>query len=816
MKISYNWLKDYISYLPEPEECAQILTDIGLEVEGNEKYESVKGGMEGVVVGEVLSCEAHPDADSLSITTVNIGEEILPIVCGAPNVAKGQKVAVAKVGTTLYMGDESLTLKKVKIRGEVSEGMICAEDELGIGTDHDGILVLDPATEVGTAASDYFKIERDVVFEIGLTPNRIDGASHYGVARDMAAFLRQEKEVNLILPDVSSFKPDNNNLPFEISIENEDACTRYSGLTISGIELKDSPDWLKNKLKAIGLNPLNNIVDITNFVLHEIGQPLHAFDADKIDGQKVIIKTLKEGTKFISLDEKERILSGEDLMICNQNEGMCIAGVFGGLDSGVTVKTKNIFLESACFHPVSVRKTAKRHMINTDSSFRFERGSDPNITVYALKRAAMLIKEIAGGEISSEIVDVYPNPVPDYEVTLTYDYLNTLIGKEIERSKVKDILGNLDIKIVAETETELNLLVPPYRVDVQRPADVVEEILRIYGYNNISFPQGVRSNLSYSSKPDIEKVNHLSAEFLSNNGFNEIMSNSLTRSAYYETEEVKDDSLVKILNPLSNDLNCMRKTLLFGGLEAIAYNINQKSSDLRFYEFGNTYKINTKVQSENPHRKYHEEAHLGLFISGKNYSENWILTENKKSDYFQLKAYVELFLKRFNLNAVDLAQEESNNAEFSQGLKYFKNKKLIVEFGPVNSSLLKKFEIDQEVFYADFHWNNLLRLLASHKTQFVALNKYPEVRRDLSMILESSVKFEDLRQTALKAERNLLRKVDIFDVYDGDKIEEGKKSYALSFILQDDYKTLTDKQIDKVMQNITGALERELNAQIRS
>lgn len=816
MKISYNWLKDYIDFLPEPEECAQILTDIGLEVEGFEKFESVKGGMEGVVVGEVLSCIPHPNADSLSVTTVNIGSEVLPIVCGAPNVAKGQKVAVAVVGTTLYMGDEELKLKKVKIRGEVSEGMICAEDELGIGTDHDGILVLDPATKVGTPASDYFKIEKDVVFEIGLTPNRIDGASHYGVARDLAAFLKQNREIKLSPPDVSNFKVDNTKNPYEVIIENEEACKRYSGITISNVEVKESPEWLQNKLKSIGQKPINNVVDITNFVLHETGQPLHGFDADKIDGKKVIIKTLAEGTKFVSLDEKERILSDEDLMICNEKEGMCIAGVFGGIDSGVTKNTKNVFLESACFHPVYVRKTAKRQMLNTDSSFRFERGSDPNITVYALKRAAMLIKELTSGEISSEIVDVYPNPVPDFEVTLTYEYLNTLIGKEIERDKVKAILGNLDIKIVKDTDTELELRVPPYRVDVQRPADVVEEILRIYGYNNISFPNGVRSNLSYSMKPDIEKVNHLSAELLSNIGFNEIMSNSLTKSSYYESDDTKDESLVRILNPLSMDLNCMRKTLLFGGLEAVAYNINRKNASLRFFEFGNIYGINTKVQSEDPHKKYHEETHLALFQTGIKYAENWSIKEESKSDFFQLKTYVEILLKRFSLNAVDLVQTESDNKEFSQGLKYSNNNKLLVEFGNVKPELLKEFEIEQEVYYADFHWNNVLKILGSHKTKFVPLNKFPEVRRDLSMVLSQEVKFEDLRQSALKSERKLLRKVDIFDVYDGDKIEKGKKSYALSFSLQDEYNTLTDKQIDKAMWNIAGALERDFGAQIRS
>lgn len=815
MKISYNWLKNYLSELPEPRECEQILTDIGLEVEGMEKTESIKGGLEGVVIAKVMSCKKHPNADKLSITTVDTGSEILPIVCGAPNVATGQKVAVATVGTTLYMDDDSLTLKKVKIRGEVSEGMICAEDELGLGNNHDGIMVLDADAEIGTPAREYFNVESDVVFEIGLTPNRIDGASHYGVARDLAAFLRQEKDVALIRPEVDKFAIDNHDLDISVTVENPEACTRYSGLTLTGINIKESPDWLQNSLKAIGLKPINNIVDITNFVLHETGQPLHAFDADMVKGNKVIVKTLPGGSKFTTLDEMERELHEDDLMICNEKEGMCIAGVFGGIKSGVSDTTTSVFLESACFNPVYVRKTAKRHVLNTDSSFRFERGADPNLTIYALKRAALLMKELADAKISSEIVDVYPEPVSNYQVTLTYDYLYTLMGKIIEKEKVRNILGNLDILIENETEEALFLSVPPYRADVQRPADVVEEILRIYGYNNVEFPHGVRSNLTHQIKPDAEKVNQLFADYLSNNGFNEIMSNSLTKNGYYEEEDQRDPELVKIYNPLSSDLNCMRKTLLFGGLETIAYNRNRKYKDLKIYEYGNIYRINPKVQSDNPHRKYFEEPRLGLFISGKTLPENWN-GEQKTSDFYHLKSYVEQILQKIRLKAEVLGQKEISDFPFSQGLTYSLKGKPIVEFGKIDPSLLKSFEIEEDVFYADFHWNQIIKQLKNYKTTFVPITKYPEVRRDLSMILDKDIAFEDLRQTALKTEKKLLREVSIFDVYEGDKIEKGKKSYALSFILQDEHKTLTDKQIDKVMKNISSQLEKNFTLKIRS
>ncbi len=813
MKISYNWLKDYISDLPSPEETSRILTDTGLEVEGLEKFESIKGGLEGVVIGKVLTCKKHPNADKLSVTTVDVGEDKpLPIVCGAPNVAEGQKVAVARVGTTLYMGNESLTLKRVKIRGEISEGMICAEDELGIGTDHEGIVVLDENAEVGAPASEYFKVENDHLFEIGLTPNRIDGASHIGAARDLAAFFSLEKPVHLNKPDVSDFSIDNTDKTFQVNVEDKTGCIRYSGITISELIVKDSPEWIKNRLKAIGLNPINNIVDITNYVLHETGQPLHAFDAEKVKGEKVMIKTLPEGTVFKTLDEEEIKLSREDLMICNEQEGMCIAGVLGGVDSGVTSSTKSIFLESACFNPLYIRKTAKRHQLNTDSSFRFERGSDPNITLYALKRAAILMKEIAGGKISSEIVDIYPEAVKDFEIKLEFSYLYNLVGKEIEKTKIRNILDHLDIKIAGETQEYLQLSVPPYRVDVQRPADVVEEILRIYGYNNVEFGEGLNSTLSFVEKPDREKVNNLTSEMLSANGFAEMMANSLTAADYYEND---DKDLVRIYNPLSNDLNAMRKNLLYGGLEAIQYNRNRQNPDLKLYEFGNVYFSDPKIKSEDPHKKFREEFHLALFMTGRREKENW-LSSDKMVDFYSLKALVNLILQKMGKNPYDLDIKRFDDDLFDYGLIYNRNGKELLKAGSVSAELREKFDIPIDVFYAEFHWDRMIESLKDHKTQYEPVSKYPEVRRDLSMLLDHKITFEDLRKTALNTEKKILKDLEIFDVYEGDKIEKGKKSYALSFILQDENKTLTDKQIDKVMKKISTALEKELGAQIRS
>ncbi|MGC9343000.1 MAG: phenylalanine--tRNA ligase subunit beta [Bacteroidales bacterium] len=813
MKISYNWLKDYISDLPSPDKTSEILTSIGLEVEGLEKFESVKGGMDGIVIGKVLSCKKHPDADKLSVTTVDIGNgDPLPIVCGAPNVAEGQKVAVATVGTTLYMGDDKLTLKKVKIRGEVSEGMICAEDELGLGEDHTGILVLDENAKVGTPAREYFNIETDYVFEIGLTPNRIDGGSHIGVARDLAAYFRQTKDTELKKPDVSGFKVDNTDLEFDVKVEDSEGCPRYSGISITNLKVEESPQWLKNRLKAIGLNPINNVVDITNYVLHETGQPLHAFDAEKVAGNKVIIKTLNNGTSFTTLDEEERKLSAEDLMICNEKEGMCIAGVFGGIDSGVTESTKAIFLESAYFNPVYIRKTARRHMLSTDSSFRFERGSDPNMTIYAAKRAAMLMQEIAGGKVSSEIVDIYPEKIADFKVSLEYSYLNILVGKVIEKDKVRNILSNLDVKIDRETDDTLELSVPPYRVDVQRPADVVEEILRIYGYNNVEIHESLVSALSYIEKPDSEKINNLVSEMLSANGFSEIMANSLTKADYYVEN---DRDLVKIFNPLSNDLNAMRKTLLYGGLEAIEYNRNRKNPDLKLYEFGNVYFSDPDIKDKDPHKKYSEEYHLGLFLTGKTENENWLSTGDS-FNYYHLKAYVSLILRKLGINPWNLETSEVSRQHFTEGIQYKLEEKEIVSFGIVSRKLCNNFDINTDVLFAEFNWNHILENLKGHKTQYQPVSRYPEVKRDLSMMLDRKVNYDEIRAVALQAERKLLKDLEIFDVYEGDKIEKGKKSYAISFTLQDENQTLKDKQIDKAMNRISSALESKLGAQIRS
>ncbi len=811
MKISYNWLKNYVNTDLTAEEVAKILTNTGLEVEGIEQFESVKGGLDGLVIGKVTSCKKHPNADKLSVTTVDVGTgKELPIVCGAPNVAEGQKVVVATVGTTLYSGDEEFKIKKAKMRGEPSEGMICAEDEIGLGTSHDGIMVLENSAVTGTPAREYFNIETDTVFEIGLTPNRIDGASHIGTARDLAAILKTE----LVKPSVKEFKADNHNLPIEIIVEDKNACPRYTGVTVTNVKVNPSPEWLQNRLKAIGLNPINNIVDISNFVLHETGQPLHFFDADKVEGNKVIIKMLPEGTPFITLDEVERKLSSQDLMICNANNGMCIAGVFGGIKSGVTENTKNIFIESAHFNPVYVRKTAKRHDLHTDASFRFERGSDPNNTKYALKRAALLLKEIAGGEISSEIVDIYPDPVSDYKVELTFKNMKRLIGKEIEKEVVKDILESLDIKIINENDEKLGLEVPTYRVDVRREADVIEEVLRIYGYNNIEISEHVNSSLSYSPKPDKEKIQNNISDMLTANGFNEIMCNSLTKADYYnELESYKADKLVKIFNPLSNDLNVMRQTLLFGGLESIIYNRNRRNQDLKLYEFGNCYYLNGS-ESEEPLEKYDEEKHLALFITGNKTEENWIIKEEPTS-FFTLKTHVENILDRLGFDLNQITSEEYSSDILTEGLKLEFNQKELVHFGILNKKLLKSFDIDTNVYFAEFAWDNVIKLSAKNNIRYTEVSKYPEVRRDLALLLDKPVKFSNIKELAYKTERKLLKKVSLFDVFEGEKLEANKKSYAVSFILQDENKTLTDKQIDKIINNFIRVFEKELNAQIR-
>ncbi len=818
MKISYSWLKEYIKIDLDPKEVATILTDIGLEVEGTETFEKVKGGLEGLVIGEVKSCDKHPEADRLYVTTVDVGTNtILNIVCGAPNVKKGQKVIVAKPGTTLHKDDESYRIKETKIKGIISEGMICAEDEIGMGTSHDGIMILDNDAPAGMPLNEYFSLEKDTVFEIGLTPNRIDAASHFGVARDLAAYLKQNKEVKLNLPDVGRFKTDNNNYQVDIKIENKDACKRYAGVTVTDVRIAPSPDWLQTRLASIGLKPINNIVDITNFILHELGQPLHAFDADKLADRKIIVKNLPEGTVFTTLDGIEHKLSGEDLMICDGKEAVAIGGVFGGLYSGVTDETGNIFIESAYFNPVFVRRTSKRHGINTDSSFHFERGVDPDMTIIALKRAALLMKDLAGGSVSSEVIDIYPEPIKPFKVVLDHKNIDRLTGKHLERNKIRKILASLEINIIDEHQDLITVNVPPYRVDVTREADVIEDILRIYGYNNIEFSENLNSSISYTTKPDRERILDIVSDFLSSNGFYEIMSNSLTKSVYYEKlDSYKSDALVRLYNPLSNDLNVLRQTLLLGGLEAIAYNANRRMNDLRFYESGNCYFFNKKKTMNNPLNNYSEEQHFALFITGNKYEPNWISKE-EKSSYFLLKSYVENILARlgFNINELDIDNPVKKSDIFLDGLSYWQNSDILAEFGIVNSALTEDFDIKENVFYCDIFWDNVIKNLGTHDIEYKELPKYPEVRRDLALLLDMKVTFEQIRELAFKTEKYFLKRINLFDVYTGDKIDKSKKSYAISFILQDEKKTLTDPQIDKIMKGLASVIIKELDAEIR-
>lgn len=817
MNISYKWLKDYIDIDLTPDQLSAILTQIGLETGSIEEVETIRGGLRGLVVGKVLTCEKHPDSDHLSKTTVDVGNgQILPIVCGAPNVAAGQKVIVATVGTTLYDGDKEFQIRKSKIRGEVSEGMICAEDEIGIGTDHSGIIVLPDSAQVGTPAGAYFGVESDYRIEVDLTPNRIDSASHIGVARDLAAFLSKTNTVSWKKPSVDGFSIDDHALEIAVEVENYDACRRYSGLSVTGVQIGESPDWLKNRLRAIGLSPINNVVDISNYVLFETGQPLHTFDADEITGKKVVVQTLPAGEKFTTLDQVERELHPDDLMICNSREGMCIAGVFGGVGSGIKETTRNIFIESACFDPVYVRKTARRHGLNTDASFRFERGTDPNGTVYALKRAAMLIREIAGGKISSEITDLYPAPVEDFKVDVTYAGIKRLIGKDIGADRIKGILHSLEIKIDKESKEGLSLAVPPYRVDVKREADIVEEILRIYGYNNVEIPQKVNASLQYRVKPDPVRIREMMAAALSSLGFHEIWSNSLTKSAYYENcTAFPARAGVKLFNPLSADLNCMRQTLLFGGLEALAYNANRKNSNLRLYEIGNCYFRKDSELTENPLRNYWEEEHLALFVTGRKEEESWALNQSDSS-FFQLKGYVENLLTRLGFPVESLKQTDYSNDLIAAGLSFIApNGNKLAEAGVVQSKLLKKFGIDQPVFHADFLLDQIIPGQKNNKTGFSDLPRFPEVRRDLALLLNKDIRFSALRELAFRTERKLLRKVGLFDVYEGKGIPDDKKSYAVSFILRDDERTLQDNQIDRIMQKLIATFEKELGAQLR-
>ncbi|MGB5990244.1 MAG: phenylalanine--tRNA ligase subunit beta [Marinifilaceae bacterium] len=816
MKVSLHWLKDYLKIDTPTEELCEILTQIGLEVEGLEKYEAIKGGLDKVFIGEVLTCVPHPDSDHLNITTVNVGfEEPLPIVCGAANVAAGEKVVVATVGCVLYDGDESFVIKKSKLRGEPSMGMICAEDELGLGTGHDGIMLLPKDAVVGTPAGDYFDIFRDEIIEIGLTPNRVDGGSHIGVARDLAAFFKQTQDIDYTTPSVEDFKIDNNDLNIEIEVKNPEACVRYSGVSMTGVKVEASPEWLQNRLKAIGLNPINNLVDISNYVLFETGQPLHFFDANKVSGNKVIVQTLAGGTKFTTLDETERELNEKDLMICNDNEPMCIGGVFGGLESGVTENTTNLFIESACFDPVYVRKTARRFGLNTDASFRFERGTDANATIYALKRAAMLVKEICGGAVSSEIKDYYPTKVEFFNVDVKYSRINRLLGKELEKDVIKNILLSLEMIIANEDGDDLLVQVPPYRVDVTREADIIEDILRIYGFNNIEVPVQVQSVLSYAPTPDVYKLRNVVSDILSANGFNEIMNNSLTKAHYYEgMETFSADNTVNIVNPLSSDLNGMRQTLLFGGLESISYNVNRKNPNVRFYEFGRSYFRFEKEDLSHPVKKYFEEEHLGLFISGNKESENWNLKE-EPTNFFQMKSYTELILKKLGFSVERMKIKETDSDLFVEGIAYFQGKIKLVEFGLVNPAQLKKTDVSVPVFYADFNWANIIKEITKNKIRYTPLSKFPAVKRDLALLCDRSTTFAEIKQIANNCEKKLLKSVNIFDIYENDSLGENKKSYAISFTLADDEKTLADKQIDKIMQKLIKSYEKQLGAVLR-
>jgi phenylalanyl-tRNA synthetase beta chain len=809
MRISYNWLKQFIKTDLQSNEIADILTDLGLEVEGVDTYESLKGGLLGVVVGHVITCEKHPDADKLKITTVDIGDGNTPlqIVCGAPNVAVGQKVPVATIGTKLYDKEgNAFEIKKGKIRGQESHGMICAVDELGLGESHDGILILDASLSPGTPAARIFNIECDEVFEIGLTPNRADAMSHMGVARDLRAGLLQRGTTSeLITPSVSNFKVEKRTLKIDIKVEDSKLVPRYCGVTISGVTVKPSPNWLQNRLKAIGLTPKNNIVDVTNYVLHELGQPLHAFDAAQIQGSKVIIKTLPTRTKFITLDDIERSLHEEDLVICDESGPLCLAGVFGGKTSGVTNETSTIFLESAYFNPVSVRKTAKRHTLSTDASFRFERGIDPSITEYALKRAALLIQEVAGGEITSDIIDVYPKRIEDFSVFIHFQKVNRIIGEEIKPETIKKILASLDIKVNSISDAGLGLLIPSYRVDVTREIDVIEEILRVYGYNNVTIPGKLNATVSNSPRTEEYHIQNTIADQLCGLGFNEMMANSLTSPDYIGlSQQLEAEQNVMILNPLSNDLSAMRQSLLFSALEAVAFNNNRRRSDLKLFEFGKTYHKTAEGHLE--------EKHLTLTLTGNRSDESWIKAQ-EKSDFFLIKGYVMAILSRLGIEQKTVAIPVVNDV-FAEGLALAIGKEIIVEFGSIKKTVLKHFDIKQEVVYADFNWGKLQKYI-SNKIKYTDIPKYPEVRRDFALLVDETIQFEQIFNLAKQTEKSVLKQVKLFDVYQGKNLPEGKKSYAVSFILQDDTKTLTDSQIDKIMGKLQSQFESQLGASLR-
>lgn len=808
MKISYNWLKQFIKLDWDAEKTGDLLTDLGLEIEGIEDFVSIKGGLKGVVVGHVIECEQHPNADRLKVAKVDIGTHgIVQIVCGAPNIAINQKVPVATIGTTLYDENGSpWKIKKGKIRGEESHGMICAEDELGLGKNHEGIMVLNNDLIPGTLCSTIFNIENDQVFEIGLTPNRADAMSHWGVARDLkAGLLRNNVSLELITPSNSSFRVENRTHKIDVQVDKNHLAPRYCGVTISGIKVIESPQWLQNRLKAIGLTPINNIVDITNYVLHELGQPLHAFDSSKISGDKVVVKTVKKGTKFTTLDGLERELHEDDLMICDIEKPMCIAGVFAGIDSGVTDVTESIFLESAYFNPVSIRKTAKRHGLNTDASFRFERGIDPNITEYALMRASLLITEIAGGEITSDVVDIYPKKIKDHQVILNFENTTNLIGEEIPRETIKEILTSLEIKINNVTEAGLGMTIPAYRNDVTREADVIEEILRVYGYNNIQFTEKLKASISSNQIVEDYQIQNKISNQLTALGFHEMMGNSLTSPKYIElSDNLSSNHNVEMLNPLSNDLSIMRQSMLFNALEALIYNVNRKNSNVKLFEFGKTYH-NFKEGRQEP-------KHLSIIVSGLKNNENW--TQNsQKSNFFYFKGIVSALLERLGITY--FSETETKNPIFSEGLAYQIGDKCLVDYGIITKNIASNFDIDSEVFYADFKWDNILEQIVTENFKLKTIPKFPKVKRDLALLLDKNVSFDSIRESAIKSERNLLKNINLFDVYTGDKLPENKKSYAISFTLQDEKKTLTDKQIDKIMKKLQQNFEKDFGATLR-
>ena len=820
MEISYKWLKEYVDFDLTPQETADALTSCGLEVDALEEVQTIKGGLKGLFVGKVLTCEMHPNSDHLHITTVDLGKgEPQQIVCGAPNVAAGQKVIVADLGCVLYDGDKEFVIKKSKLRGVESNGMICAEDEIGVGESHDGIIVLPEDAPIGQPAAEYYHLESDWVIEIDITANRSDALSHWGVARDLYAWLKRNgHETSLHRPDCTEFTVDNNDLPIDVEIENTEACKRYACVSITGCEVKESPEWLQNKLKVIGLRPINNIVDITNYVMMAYGQPMHCFDADMVTGHKIVVRTQPEGTKFVTLDGEEHTLGEHDLSICNAEEPMCIAGIFGGKGSGTYDTTTNVVLESAYFHPTWIRKSARRHGLSTDASYRFERGIDPNGIIYALKQAAILCKQLAGGKVSMEIKDVYPNPMADARVQLDYEYVDRLIGKAIGHDMIKSIVESLDMKVVEETAEGLLLDVPAYRVDVQRPCDVVEDILRIYGYNNVEIPTQLKSSLTILGEAD--KTYHLQnviGEQLVGCGFREILNNSLTKTSYYtELNKYTEETTVKVMNPLSSDLGVMRQSLLFGGLESICRNVNHKMPNLRFFEFGNCYHYSPeKKNDEDPIKAYTEEMHLGMWITGKRVEGSWTHPD-EQSSFYELKGYVLNIVKRLGVNPGIMVCEHSDNNVFGKAL-VLKTRagKVLCEMGTVCHKILKKMDISQDVFYADLNWDNLMRAIKKNETLYHDISKFPSVSRDLALLIDKSVQFEQIEQIARQTEKKLLKSVELFDVYEGKNLPAGKKSYAVNFILQDESKTLTDKQIDAIMTKLINNLKQKLGAELR-